>query len=191
MSSAMHRMFPTRSTLPAALRDKMIGLLNQHLADTLDLYSQTKYAHWNVKGPQFHQLHLQFDTMAESLEGYVELLAERATALGGTAMGTVRMAAFASTLPEYPLDGTDGMRDVRALAERFAHCAATARKSTQTASEAGDDNTADLFTQVGRDLDKNLWLLEAHLQDEDWADDEDETDDNGSAHGGHPDGEKS
>lgn len=183
MSSAMHRMFPTRSALPAALRDKMVGLLNQRLADTLDLCSQTKQAHWNVKGPQFHQLHVLFDVLAENLEGFVDQLAERATALGGTAMGTVRMAAFASTLAEYPLDALDGMWVVSALAEKFAHCAAAARKSTKTAGDAGDAGTADLFTQLSRGLDKHLWFLEAHLQD-DSDDDDGPLDGNGAAPGG-------
>ena len=55
----------------------MIGLLNQELADTSDLYSQTKQAHWNVKGIHFYQLHLLFDELAEKRQGEADELAER------------------------------------------------------------------------------------------------------------------
>ena len=92
------QMFETRIDLSAERREKMVAVLNQQLADTFDLHSQAKQAHWNVKGPQFHQLHELFDTLAEQLSGYVDLIAERATALGGTALGTARMSAAASVV---------------------------------------------------------------------------------------------
>jgi starvation-inducible DNA-binding protein len=156
--------FKTRIDLPAEQREQLIGTLNQHLADTFDLFSQSKQAHWNVKGPQFHQLHELFDDLAEQLEDYVDLIAERATALGGTALGTVRMAAGASRLTEYPLDAAGSMQHVEALAVRFAALAATTRTAIEAAEDLGDADTADLFTEVSRGLDKTLWFLEAHLQ---------------------------
>jgi starvation-inducible DNA-binding protein len=142
----------------------MIALLNQQLADTTDLYSQTKQAHWNVKGAQFYQLHELFDKLANELIEYVDLIAERATALGGTALGTVRMAATTSRLPEYPLDVNDSMPTVEVLVTRYANLAATIRAAIDTASSYDDMDTADLFTEVSRGLDKSLWFLEAHLQ---------------------------
>ncbi len=156
--------FDTRNDLPAKARNKMIALLNQQLADTFDLMSQTKQAHWNVKGPQFIALHEMFDDFAEGLEGYVDEIAERATALGGYAAGTVRMAAKSSTLPDYPTDVVADMDHVRALAERYAALAASTRQAIDAADEVGDKDTADLFTEISRDLDKWLWFLEAHLQ---------------------------
>jgi starvation-inducible DNA-binding protein len=156
--------FKTRIDLAADKREKLIALLNQHLTDTFDLYSQTKQAHWNVKGPQFHQLHELFDDLAGQVEDYVDLIAERATALGGTALGTVRMAAGASRLTEYPLDAGGSMQHVEALAVRFAALAATTRSAIDAAAGLGDADTADLFTEVSRGLDKGLWFLEAHLQ---------------------------
>ena len=150
--------------LPADRREKLIALLNQHLADTFDLYGQSKQAHWNVKGPQFHQLHELFDELADQVRGYVDLIAERATALGGTALGTVRMAAGTSRLTEYPLDAGGSMQYVEALAVRFAALAATTRAAIDAANNLGDADTADLFTEVSRGLDKSLWFLEAHLQ---------------------------
>ena len=161
---ATARTFKTRIELPADRREKLIALLNQQLADTFDLYGQSKQAHWNVKGPQFHQLHELFDDLAEQLQAYVDLIAERATALGGTALGTVRMAAGASRLAEYPLDAGGSMQHVEALAVRFASLAATTRAAIEAASELGDADTEDLFTEVSRGLDKGLWFLEAHLQ---------------------------
>lgn len=161
---SMPRTFPTRVGIPPETRRSMVGLLNQQLADTFDLFSQTKQAHWNVKGMQFIALHELFDKLAEDLEDASDDLAERATALGGTALGTARMAAAASRLPEYPGDITDGSQHVEALAERFGRLAASYRAAIDAAAEIGDADTADLFTEVSRMIDKNLWFLEAHLQ---------------------------
>jgi starvation-inducible DNA-binding protein len=142
----------------------MIELCNQQLADSFDLYSQTKQAHWNVKGKDFYQLHLLFDSLAAEVLEHVDLIAERATALGGFATGTARMAAANSTLPEYPTDAVDGPEHVRALVERYAAYAASTRRAIDTATEAEDQSTADMFTEVSRETDKSLWFLEAHLQ---------------------------
>jgi starvation-inducible DNA-binding protein len=112
----------------------------------------------------FHPLHTLFDELAEQVEEYVDLIAERATALGGTAMGTARMAAAGSRLPEFPLDAFDGHQHVEALVSRFAALGKTVRAAIDMAVEFGDADTADLFTEVSRGLDKQLWFLEAHLQ---------------------------
>ena len=156
--------FSTSNNLAPNAREKAISLLNQHLADTLDLYGQTKQAHWNVKGPQFYQLHLLFDSLAESVLEYVDLIAERATALGGMALGTIRMSAAASRLPEYPLTAVDGRQHLEALVARFSALATSSRAAIDAATEWADADTVDLFTEVSRGLDKQLWFLEAHLQ---------------------------
>src|SRR3954467_775779 len=122
------KLFPTRIDLTAEVRGAMVALLNQQLAGTFDLYSQTKQAHWNVKGAQFYALHELFDRLAGELEGYVDLIAERATALGGLARGTVRLAAAHSRLAELPRDVTEGLAMVEALAERYAALAASTRE---------------------------------------------------------------
>jgi starvation-inducible DNA-binding protein len=157
-------MFKTRNDLPHTTRERMIGLLNQQLADVTDLYSQTKQAHWNVKGPEFYQLHQFFDELAESVEGFIDMIAERVTALGGAAKGTVRMAAGGSRLPEYPTELSQGLQHVEALAERYAQFAASTRQGIDAAAEAGDAGTSDLLTEVVRAIDKHLWFLDAHLQ---------------------------
>jgi starvation-inducible DNA-binding protein len=156
--------FPTRNDLPADNRKDLIALLNLHLADILDLYSQTKYAHWNVKGHNFIALHKLFDELAETLEEASDEIAERATALGGVARGTMRQGATASRLPEFPNATFKGEAVVEALAVRFADLAKTTREAIDKADELADKDTADLFTQVSRELDKGLWFLEAHLQ---------------------------
>src|SRR4051794_27111356 len=156
----VRRTFPTRVDLAAEVRGSMVALLNQQLADTFDLYSQTKQAHWNVKGAQFWALHELFDRLAEELEGYVDLIAERATALG-----TVRLSAADSQLAELPLDVPDSLPTVEALAERYATLAASTRQAIEAANAQGDADTGDLFTEVSRGLDKALWFLEAHLQE--------------------------
>jgi starvation-inducible DNA-binding protein len=157
--------FVTRNDLPQRVRDTMVSLLNQQLADTLDLYSQTKQAHWNIKGMGFIQLHKLFDDLAESVLDYVDMIAERATALGGYAQGTVRMSAANSTLPEFPAEIVSDKQVVEVLAERYAQYAATTRAAIASAAEIEDQDTADLFTEVSRAIDKHLWFLEAHLQD--------------------------
>ena len=158
------RMFTTRNDIPTDAREKAVALLNQQLADATDLFTQIKQAHWNVKGPQFIALHELFDKLAEEVEEHIDEIAERATALGGTALGTLRLAAAASRLPEYPLDATEGRQHVQALVERYAALAKSTRAAIDAAGELRDADTADLFTQVSRGLDKGLWFLEAHVQ---------------------------
>ena len=145
-------------------RDALVALLNQQLADTFDLYSQTKQAHWNVKGSDFIALHELFDELAAGVLAFADVIAERATALGGYALGTARMAAGASSLPEWPVGATSGHEHLEALVERFAKYAASSRAAIDAATTHGDMDTADLFTEVSREIDKNLWFLEAHLQ---------------------------
>ena len=156
--------FTTRNDLPSEIRAKSISLLNQMLADTFDLMSQTKFAHWNVKGPNFIAVHKLFDELAEVLEEHVDTIAERATALGGVAMGTVRQTAAMSQTQEFP-SGTFRSQDVlTALSERYAAVGKNVREAIDTADKFGDRDTSDLFTAVSRAIDHSLYFLEAHLQ---------------------------
>ena len=164
MATQTRRTFDTRIDIPEDARVELVALLNARLADTFDLYSQLKQAHWNVKGSDFIQLHLLYDQVAESVLEYVDEIAERATALGGLALGTARLAAEASSLDEYPLDAVDGMDTVAAIADRLAAYGASVRAAIDASTEHGDLDTADLFTEVSRGIDKHLWFVEAHLQ---------------------------
>jgi starvation-inducible DNA-binding protein len=161
MTTTMHK---TRIDISEDTRQMTIKLLNEQLADIFDLYSQAKQAHWNVKGSDFFQLHELFDELADELRGYADMIAERATALGGDAMGTVRMAAANSRLEEYKPDIHDSMEIVAMLADRYASLAETTREAIDTAENMGDMSTSDLFTEISRGLDMRLWFLEAHLQ---------------------------
>jgi starvation-inducible DNA-binding protein len=161
---ASKRTFKTSIDLPAADRSAVNDLLNQNLADAFDLMSQTKTAHWNVKGNDFWQLHKLFDELAAEVLEWVDMVAERVTALGGYATGTVRMSAANSALPEFPTDITDGMEYVRAVADRLAAYANTSREGIDKTDKLGDVNTADLLTEISRCADKYLYFLEAHLQ---------------------------
>lgn len=160
------RLFETRNDLDRDTRIQVVEALNQTLADTTDLQTQTKHAHWNVKGPQFQQLHELFDEQARILAEHADVVAERATALGGHAMGTVRMAAATSQLPEYPEDVVEGLNCVAALADRFASHGEHLREGVTLAQELGDEDTADLYIDLSREVDKQLWFLEAHVQNE-------------------------
>ena len=165
MATKVKTQFETRIDIDAEKRQQMIEVLNAQLADTFDMFSLAKQAHWNVKGPQFIALHELFDEIATGLLAYVDIIAERATALGGMAMGTVRMAAEATRLPAYPVDVVDSMGTVAVVADRLAHLAASTREAANQAEELHDMDTNDLFLEVSRDLDKWLWFVEAHLQD--------------------------
>ena len=158
------RMVPTRHALPRESRERIVAVLNQGLADSFDLYTQTKQAHWNVKGMNFYQLHLLFDELAETVEKHVDLLAERATALGGLALGTARMAAKASRIPELPAEATDEMTYVEALIERYATHATNVGIAINEADALHDKGTADMLTDIVREVDQALYLLEAHTQ---------------------------
>ncbi len=165
MATKTARMFETRIDLDQASREKLIALLNARLADTFDLYSQLKQAHWSVRGSDFIQLHELYDTLAESVLGFVDEIAERATALGGLATGTVRMAAEATSLDEYPIDAIAGEDTLHIVADRLAAYGAAVREAIEvTDSELGDIDTSDLFTEISRAIDKHLWFVEAHLQ---------------------------
>ena len=145
--------------------EELVALLNQSLGDTLDLAYQTKQAHWNVKGPNFYSLHLLFDQLYVQLIAYVDELAERVLALGGQAIGTVRAAAEASHLKEYPLEARKSMDHVNALVDRYGDCTARIRNAIRKAEKAGDRDTADLYTAMSRAMDKALWMLTAHQGD--------------------------
>lgn len=164
MATKTKTTFETRIDIPEDAREKLVELLNARLADTFDLYSQLKQAHWNVKGVEFFQLHELYDEVAETVLPFVDEIAERATALGGLALGTARMAAEATTLDEYPLDAVDGPETIEAVADRLAAYAAAVREAIDTSDELGDQATADLFTEVARAIDKHLWFVEAHVQ---------------------------
>lgn len=157
-------MHPTKNDLPETVRTKVIELLNARLADAIDLQTQMKQAHWNVKGPSFIALHELFDKVNEDVEDYVDGLAERAIQLGGVALGTARVAAKKSQLGEYPLTISDGREHVEAVASALATFGKSVRQAIETTDELRDRDTSDLFTEVSRGVDKWLWFVEAHLQ---------------------------
>jgi len=157
-------MYATRIDLPVALREQVIPELQARLAMAVDLFTQVKQAHWNVKGPTFIALHELFDRIAEIVEEHGDTLAERITALGGRADGTARVVAAQSGLPEYPTEGDSGRAHLEAVAERLAAFGRSVRAGIDRASALGDADSADLFTGISREIDKQLWFVEAHLQ---------------------------
>jgi starvation-inducible DNA-binding protein len=157
-------MYETMNDLPKAARIALNQLMNQRLADAFDLHSQIKQAHWNVKGPNFIGLHKLFDEVAEDVESYVDLIAERIVQLGGVAEGTARMAAARTRLAEYPLDIAEGAAHVEAVARALSDFGKSARATIDEADGMDDKDTADIFTEISRGIDKWLWFVEAHSQ---------------------------
>jgi starvation-inducible DNA-binding protein len=160
------RLFSTKNDLPADTRVRVVDLLNRRLADCIDLQTQCKQAHWNVKGPEFIALHKLFDEINEEVEEYIDLLAERAVQLGGIAEGTARCAAERSTLREYPMEINSGGEHVDALSTALATFGSVVRKGIDQTDELGDADTTDILTEISRGIDKWLWFVEAHQQGE-------------------------
>ena len=139
----------------------LVALLNQQLADAIDLALQAKQAHWNVKGPHFVSLHTFFDDVAHTLTDLIDELAERAVALGGVAHGTLQAVGASSRLPAYDRGLLAGFDHVSALSQAMAHFAASTRAAIDTAAAKEDATTADVFTEVSREADTLLWKLTA------------------------------
>jgi starvation-inducible DNA-binding protein len=157
-------MYKTKNSLSEAVRTQSIALLGKNLALAIDLSLQTKQAHWNVKGPSFIALHELFDKVADEAREFVDLIAERITTLGGTAEGTLQAVSARTTLPPYPLTIASGPQHLEALSSALAAFGASVRHAIDESAGFGDADTADLFTEVSRETDKQVWFLEAHLQ---------------------------
>lgn len=157
-------LYETQNSLPKSARAELVVLLNQHLADAIDLQLQLKQAHWNVRGPNFIGLHELFDRVAESVESHVDLIAERIAQLGGIAQGTIRAVAGNSRLAEYPTVLANGSAHVEAVARALATFGDTLLAALNQTMALNDPNTTDMLTQISRGIDQSLWLVEAHVQ---------------------------
>ena len=158
------KMYETENDISKSRRAEMNALMNQRLADAVDLQMQLKQAHWNVKGPSFIALHELFDKVSEAVEEYVDTIAERIVQLGGIAEGTVRMSGTRTRLEEYPLNIADGTAHVEAVAKALSTFGREVRNTITQADELDDADTGDIFTEISRGTDKWLWFVEAHSQ---------------------------
>jgi len=154
----------TKNDLPKSTREKVVALLNARLADATDLTLAAKQAHWNVKGPNFIALHELFDEVYTLVAGHVDLIAERAVQLGGNADGTLQAAAKNSSLKPYSLRISAGRDHVDALSSMMADFGKKVRAAITETAEWGDADTSDMLTEISRDIDKQLWFVEAHLE---------------------------
>ena len=159
------KLYPTKNDLPAATRSEVVALLNQRLADCIDLQTQCKQAHWNVKGPTFIALHKLFDEVHEAVLEYADLLAERVVQLGGIAEGTVGAVAERSGLIDYPLALSTGQEHVAALSDALAQFGRETRVGIEEMNELEDAASADILTEIARGVDKWLWFVEAQQQE--------------------------
>jgi starvation-inducible DNA-binding protein len=155
-------MYRTANTLPEQIRSISVALLNRHLAAAIDLHAQVKQAHWNVRGPTFIAIHELFDKVADVVEEYSDKIAERAGTLGGTAEGTVQTAAERSFLEPYRLGVADATTHIAAVTEALASFGETVRNASDESDSFGDIDTSDLFTEISRGIDHQLWLVESH-----------------------------
>lgn len=157
-------MYKSPSPLPESARRELCATLNERLADGLDLMSQIKVAHWNVKGPGFAALHPLFETFALSLAAHIDALAERAVTLGSLALGTARHVAQTSRIPEYPADTTRDLEHVRLIADRMEVYLEGVRSSRGVAERLADTDSVDLLTGIVTEFEKHAWFLRASLE---------------------------
>ncbi len=159
-----NRMYKNRVALSDDQKKQVVGLMQERLAGALDMYSQAKFAHWNVKGDNFYQLHLCFDRVAKHIFKHIDSIAERITQLGGVANGTVRQAAHGSTVPEFDTMLVAGMDYVNCLADSLGSYCASLREASSKIDEIGDEPTSDFFKQLDVEAEEELYFLESHLE---------------------------
>jgi starvation-inducible DNA-binding protein len=156
--------YKNRVALPAEVKKQVVEKMGVTLASASDMYSQAKFAHWNVKGDNFYQLHLVFDHVAKVIGKQADPIAERMTQLGGIANGTARQAANSSIIPEYDVDVVAGMAHVKALADSLGIYTACLRNASNEIDELGDGPTSDFYNQLIVDAEEQLYFLESHLE---------------------------
>lgn len=143
-------------------RAEMVKLLNERLADTIALTLAVKQAHWNLKGRGFIGVHELLDEVADRLRDGADMMAERAVILGGHATGTIETVSADSGIEPYPTDLTAITDHIEALKSRFLTLGESVRKAAEAAGNGGDEDTADLFTEVSRAVDKDAWFIGAN-----------------------------
>ncbi len=163
-TSLVKRMYETRIALSPEVKEQTVEVMQERLAEALDMYSQAKFAHWNVKGDNFYQLHLVFDKVAETIFPQIDEIAERLTQLGGVANGTVRQSAMVSRIPEYNVELVAGMEHVCALADALGHYCKELREASDKIEDIGDQPTSDFFKQLVVEAEEVLYFLESHLE---------------------------
>jgi len=157
-------MHQTANTLSKNIRAKSVAVLNRHLAASIDLHAQVKQAHWNVRGPTFIAIHELFDKVADAVEEYSDTIAERAGALGGAAEGTIQIAVEHSFLHRYKLGIDAAEAHVAGVTAALATFGESLRNAIDETAAFGDADTSDVFTEISRGVDQQLWLVESHRQ---------------------------
>eukprot|EP01037_Dinobryon_pediforme_P012273 gene12273-12359_t len=153
----------THNTLPEDIRTRSVLLLNTHLAAAIDLHAQVKQAHWNVRGLGFIAVHQLFDAVSVKVEDYSDMLAERAGGLGGTAFGTLQVAVKNSFLVPYTLGIAAEKQHIFAISSALAAFGQSIREAAAATAQFGDAGTSDLFTEISRGIDQQLWFVESHI----------------------------
>lgn len=157
-----HQALGGHEPFDAKTSEALVAMLDQTLADTLDLADQTKLAHGRVKGTNVDDLHLLFDSLQGQLSTYGNHFAERAVTLRGSGGGILHAASFISMLETYPLDAKRGMVHVNALVDRYSDYTDRIRKGIRKAGKLGDSDSADLYASVSRAMGQALWMLTSH-----------------------------
>ena len=158
------RMYKNRVALPDDVKHQVVVEMNKTLAAALDTHTQAKFAHWNVKGLNFYQLHLVFDDTAKTIFKQIDPIAERITQLGGVANGTVRQSAATSEIPTYNVDAINGPEHLKALSDSLGKYCSILREASDKIEEIGDGPTSDFYHQLIIDAEEELYFLESHTE---------------------------
>ncbi|WP_419804370.1 DNA starvation/stationary phase protection protein Dps [Terriglobus sp.] len=158
------KMYKNRVALPDDVKQKTVDVMNVTLAAALDMYSQAKFAHWNVKGINFYQLHLVFDATAKVIFKQIDPIAERITQLGGVASGTVRQSAEHSPISAYNVKAVAGKEHLVALSDALGTYCKELREASDKIDDIGDSPTSDFYNQLIVEAEEELYFLESHLE---------------------------
>ena len=162
--TSVKRMYKNRVALPDDVKKKVVDVKKKKMAAAFDMYSQAKFAHWNVKGLNFYQLHLVFDATAKVIFKQIDPIAERITQLGGVANGTVRMAAANSPIEPYQVESITGPQHLTALANALGKYCSELRDASDKIDDLGDEPTSDFFKQLVVEAEEEMYFIESHLE---------------------------
>jgi starvation-inducible DNA-binding protein len=146
-------------------RKGVVDILNNLLADEYVLYTTTRNYHWNVVGPQFHDLHKFFESQYEELNEVVDEVAERVRALGGTALGTLTEFLKHTRQKEYPGQSASALEMVKNLLMGHEAIVQSLRVDLESCADKFHDiGTNDFLTGLMERHEKMAWMLRAMLE---------------------------
>jgi starvation-inducible DNA-binding protein len=139
--------------------------LSKLLADEFVLYTKTRNAHWNVEGPDFHSMHLFFESQYNALDDTMDSVAERIRTIGHYAPATLKSFLELTHLTEAIRSKNDSMGFIKELVEDHQTIIEFIRGNINPIGEKYNDmGTSDFITGLMEEHEKMAWMLRSHLK---------------------------